>query len=180
MPAASANRKPAGKARIPSPKPATGNDEWDDNSHHEDIQDSEAASVQTGSEADSEAEESDDILSTLNRRPTVIRSTPVVPLPRQVKISRTNRAVAVAENNAGIADSDNYLLWDRKRPDCDDRESGNKEDEVMRLVTRHLSAVTLTGEELSPWPETSAPPRGHAARLRASIRRNLSQFEQPL
>jgi hypothetical protein len=26
----------------------------------------------------------------------------------------------------------------------------------MRLVTRHLSAVTLTGGELGPWPETSA------------------------
>jgi hypothetical protein len=26
----------------------------------------------------------------------------------------------------------------------------------MRLVTRHLSAVTLSGEELGPWPETSA------------------------
>jgi hypothetical protein len=65
----------------------------------------------------------------------LLESHPVVPLPRQVKISRTNRAVAVAENNTGIADSDSYLLWDRKWPDCDDRESGNKEDEVMRLVT---------------------------------------------
>jgi hypothetical protein len=75
--------------------------------------------------------------------------TPVVPLPRQVKLSRTNRAVAVAEKNIGIADG--YLLRDRKPPDCDDRESGDKENEVMRLATQHLSAVTL-----GPWPETSA------------------------
>lgn len=72
--------------------------------------------------------------------------TPVVPLPRQVKLSRTNCAVVVAEKNIGIADG--YLLWDRKRPDCDDRESGDKENEVMRLATQHLSAVTR--------PETSA------------------------
>ncbi|KAN0066809.1 hypothetical protein V8E54_015098 [Elaphomyces granulatus] len=67
------------------------------------------------------------------------------------KRHRTNRAVAVAEKNTGIADG--YLLWDRKRPDCDDRESGDKENEVMRLATQHLSAVTLGR---SPWPETSA------------------------
>ncbi|KAN0070219.1 hypothetical protein V8E54_011800 [Elaphomyces granulatus] len=32
---------------------------------------------------------------------------------------------------------------DRSRPDCDKRGSGDSENEVVKLVTQHLSAVTL-------------------------------------
>jgi hypothetical protein len=80
MPAPSTNRKPAGKARIPSPKPATDNDECD--SHHEDVQtDSEAATDSEADKANSEADESDDIQSMLNRRPKVVRSVSYIDLP---------------------------------------------------------------------------------------------------
>ena len=48
-----------------------------------------------------------------------------------------------------------YLLWDRSQPDCDKRGSGDSENEVVKLVTQHLSAVTLAGGELDPWAETS-------------------------
>ena len=47
------------------------------------------------------------------------------------------------------------MLWDRSRPGCDKRESGDSEAIVAKLVMQHLSAVTLTGRELDPWAETS-------------------------
>jgi hypothetical protein len=56
------------------------------------------------------------------------------------------------DSEAGI---DGYLLWEDTRPNRDTKESGDKENEVMKLVIQHLSAVTLAGEELGPWPETS-------------------------
>ncbi|KAN0081081.1 hypothetical protein V8E54_004285 [Elaphomyces granulatus] len=58
----------------------------------------------------------------------------------------------VQTSEAGI---DGYLLWEDIRPNRDTKESGDKENEVMKLVIQHLSAVTLAGEELGPWPETS-------------------------
>jgi hypothetical protein len=54
------------------------------------------------------------------------------------------------DSEAGI-----YLLWEDTRPDRDINPSSDKENEVLKLVTQHLSAVTLAGEELGPWPETS-------------------------
>jgi hypothetical protein len=48
-----------------------------------------------------------------------------------------------------------YILWDRSRPGCDKRESGDSEAVVVKLVTQHLSAATLSGKELDPWAETS-------------------------
>jgi len=47
------------------------------------------------------------------------------------------------------------LLWEDTRPDRDIKPSSDKENEVLKLVTQHLSSVTLAGEELDPWPETS-------------------------
>lgn len=48
-----------------------------------------------------------------------------------------------------------YLLWDRSRPGCDKRASGDLESTVVKLVTQHLSAITLAGGQLDPWAETS-------------------------